>query len=239
VLEELQLLIRLQQIDNQLMELELEKGDLPEQITSLTREVTRISSTITDTEKTLEEVNSLRKQFEINLEAARDRLKKSQNTIYSVKTTREYDAISSEIEQAKHVIVEAERQIVEQNSRQEEARRVQDSARVKLEALTEELDDKKEEMRERMELSQDEELKIHHEREKIVVRLKRPVFAHYERIRKMREGVGVSQLVDGACSYCCSRVPPQRQAEIRRMDDMILCEVCSCVIVGPEEMNLK
>jgi len=239
VLEELQLLIRLQQIDNQLMEIELEKGDLPEQISVLSRETDRFTSTITDAEKTLSEVALLQKQHESNLEAARDRLKKSQNTIYSVKTTREYDAISSEIEQAKHVIADSEKLINDQNARQEDARKVIEDARIKLAVVKEELDDKQAEMRERMEISQDEELKMQHEREKILVRLKKPVYAHYDRIRKIRDGVGVSHLVDGACSYCCSRVPPQRQAEIRRMDDLILCEVCSCVIVGPEEMILR
>lgn len=235
MLEDLQLLVRLQGIDNQLMDLELEKGDLPEQIAILTREITRYESTITTAEHSLHEIADQKKVHEQTIESARERLKKSQNTIYSVKTTREYDAISSEIEQAKHSIVDAERQFTELNTKQEHIRKDLNQALQKLETIRADFGEKQSDMKERMELSQDEELKLHHEREKTVVRLKKPVFAHYERIRKIRDGVGVSALSDGACSYCCSRVPPQRQAEIRRMDDLILCEVCGCVLVSTDE----
>jgi len=232
VLEDLQLLVRLQEIDNQLMELELEKGDLPEQINALAREIDKHTSTIVLTEHNLSDLGAGKKQHEVNLEAARERLKKSQNTIYAVKTTREYDAISIEIEQAKHTIVESEKQLTDLQSRESDAHKNLANAKSKLSAFKEEHDEKQEEMRERLQSSEGEELKLQHEREKIVVRLKRPVFAHYDRIRKIRDGVGVSHLSDGACSYCCSRVPPQRQSEVKRMDDLILCEVCGCILVA-------
>jgi len=232
VLEELQLLVRLQAVDTQLMDLDLERGDLPEQVETLGKELARLKDSIGEAEASILALSEQRKHQELVIETSRDRLKKSQNTLYSVKTTREYDAISSEIEQAKHAIADAEKMIIELNARSETARRILDVSRGKLASIQEEYDEKQADMREQLEFSKDEELKLHHEREKIVVRLKKPILAHYERIRKIREGTAVSHLSDGACSYCFARVPPQRQAEIRRMDDLILCEVCGCVIVS-------
>jgi uncharacterized protein len=239
VLDELQLLVRLQQIDNQLMDLEAEKGDLPEQIGNLSREIARNTGSIKEAEKSLIELASLKLHEEANIESAKERLKKSQNSLYAVKTTREYDAISSEIEQAKHIILESEKQLVEFLTREESLRSLLETNHSKLNVIEEDFTDKQSEMHERMEVSQDEELRLQHEREKIVVRLKKPVYAHYERIRKIRDGVGVSHLAEGACSYCYSMVPPQRQVEVRRMDDLILCEVCGCILAGTGEAIIR
>ncbi len=235
MLEELGMLVRLQSIDTHLMDLEAEKGDLPEIIKALNREIARFNKTIEDTDKTLKDISVQRKQFDQEVEGSKERLKKSQNTLFSVKTTREYDAISSEIEQAKHNIVDFERKLVELLTREEEAGKTLELTREKLAQLEVELKEKQADMYERMESSQGEELRLQHEREKLVVRIKRPVFSHYERIRKIRDGIGVAQVDNGACSYCFAMIPPQRQTEVKRMDDLILCEVCGCILVSPDE----
>lgn len=232
VIEELTHLVRLQNIDAKLLDLEAEKGDLPEQLASLSHEIARFDSVIQQAERTLAETSSLKGQQEQAIETAKERQKKSQSTIFSVKTTREYDAISSEIEQAKRQIAEAERQLIELLAREEDAEQLLTQTHSKLAVIKEEYREKQMDMQERMEVSQDEELKLQHEREKIVVALKDPVYAHYERIRKIRDGVGVSALENGACSYCFAMIPPQRQTEIRRMNDLILCEVCGCILVA-------
>ena len=235
MLEELNMLVRLQSIDTHLMDLEAEKGDLPEQIKNLNREIARFTGIIQTSQKQLDEFSSQRKHYEFEIEGNKDRLKKSQNTIFSVKTTREYDAISSEIEQAKHNIVDCERKLTELLGKEEESVKTGAEAKSKLALLEIELQEKQSDMHERLEASQGEELKLQHEREKLVLRLKKPVFSHYERIRKIRDGIGVSQVDNGACTYCFAMIPPQRQTEVKRMDDLILCEVCGCILVPADE----
>ncbi len=235
MLEELTMLVRLQSIDTHLMDLEAEKGDLPELIKALNREITRYNKIIEDTEQGLKDVLLQRKQHELEIENSKERLKKSQNTLFSVKTTREYDAISSEIEQAKHNIVDSERKLLDLLGREEEATLTADQARSKLVSLNAERQEKQADMQERMESSLGEEVRLQHERDKLVVRLKKPVLSHYERIRKIRDGIGIAHMDNGACTYCFAMIPPQRQTEVKRMDDLILCEVCGCILVSPEE----
>ncbi len=217
------------------MDLEAEKGDLPEQLRTLNREISRFNKMIEDTEESLKDIALQRKQLEQEIESSKERLKKSQNTLFSVKTTREYDAISSEIEQAKHNIVDCERKLIDQMTREEEAIKTGERARSKLVIIDAERQEKQADMQERLESSQDEEIKLQHEREKLVIRLKKPVFSHYERIRKIRDGIGVAHLDNGACTYCFSMIPPQRQAEVKRMNDLILCEVCGCILVSTKD----
>ena len=72
---------------------------------------------------------------------------------------------------------------------------------------------------------------------KFIEKLKKPVYSHYERIRKIRDRTGVSHVVGDACSFCYSQVPPQRKTEIKKMTDMIICEVCDCIIVSEEHSS--
>lgn len=231
MLEELALLIKLQKIDNELGDIEAEKGDLPEQVEKLKNEVAHYKSQIDNINVDRADIETQRSEQMSIVEAAREQLKKSQSVIFSVKTTREYDAISSEIEQSKQRIADAERKQLEFMLRDEELEKNLDEIKRMLASVEADFKDRQSEMQDRLASTQDEELKLNHEREKIVVRLKLPVYNHYMRIREMRDGEGISTMTDCACGYCFSKIPPQRQVEIKRMDDIILCEVCGCIIV--------
>ena len=231
MLEDLALLIRLQEIDIELMEILAEKGDLPEQIASLESEIAKLRSQIQDIEEDLKEIHTQKLEQNRIFDAARDHLRKAQSVIFSVKTTREYDAISAEIEQSKHRMFESERLQLEMMAREEDLQREYGELTKKLEQLENGLLERQGEMKERLESTQEEEVTYLHEREKIVKKLKKPVYDHYERIRKIRDGVGVTSITGGACGYCFSRIPPQRIVEIKKMNDIILCEVCGCLLV--------
>ncbi|OGD53753.1 hypothetical protein A3K80_06620 [Candidatus Bathyarchaeota archaeon RBG_13_38_9] len=232
MLEELTLLIRLQEIDNQLMDINAEKGDLPEQINKLNHDIEELQESIAKAIHELSEIDQKRHKQQQLFEEAQSRQKKSQSNIYSVKTTREYDAISSEIEQSKAQINEGERILTELDQQAQDLHITLENEQKQLAELQKEFTERESEIKERFQDSEDNELNLNHEREKIVIRLKKPIYAHYERIRKIRDGVGVSYLSDSACSYCFSLIPPQRQTEIHRMDDLILCEVCGCIIIS-------
>ncbi len=234
MLEELEKLIRLQTIDNKLMEIEEEKGDLPEVVDKLNSEIEQVENVMKENAARLQQLNEQRKLVKHELEKAYRQVEKSQAVIYSVKTTREYDAITSEIEQSKAKINEFELKDIELQLQIEDLTSENTKHRERLEQLQKDLSVKSVEMHERVDTNKDSEDKYLDKRNKIIGRLEKPVLSHYERIRKLRDGTAVSYVRDGACSYCFSVLPPQRQAEIRKMEDLILCEVCGCMLVSKE-----
>ena len=234
MLKELTLLISIQETDNQLRALDDEKGDLPEQLKRLSVLLDKATSEMNGTKEELQSLDDERKRCESILVETRERYEKSQATIYSVNTTREYDAISSEIELATDEISDREYRILvisEKKTGLEETLKTQEAA---YQELLEEQKERDSEMQERVMESGDIEDKLKVDRSNLVEQLKKPVYSHYERIRKIRDGTGVSHLVGDACSFCYSQVPPQRKAEIKKMSDMIICEVCGCIIVSEE-----
>lgn len=234
MLAELAILIRLQDIDNQLQELDDEKGDLPEQLEKLRGIMNLVSKELETLDATLQLKNEDKKNLQKEIRLHKEQFERSQSVIFNVKTSKEYDAVTAEIEQSKSRIMKTEQQL----DLVKNAIAIVDSERqgkqVIFETNKKEYEIRDKEMRERLGATQDRIQELKQKREREVAQLKKPVLAHYERIRKIRDGVGVSHLVGDACSYCFSVLPPKRKSDIRRMDDMILCEVCGCILVSEE-----
>jgi len=231
VLADLSLLIRLQVIDEELADIEAELGDQPEQLENLKRETNRYRTEIDELNAKLLETQDQKKEQRQLIESAKERLKKSQSVIFSVKTTREYDAVSSEIEQSNTIITNSEKLRYDLNMREEHIQIKINELNVILSNTEIDYNEHKSDMQEQINSSFDEVDALRTERESIVNNLKPPVYSHYQRIRKLRDGIGITHMANNACGYCFSRVPPQRQVEIRRMDDIILCEACGCIMV--------
>jgi predicted nucleic acid-binding Zn-ribbon protein len=114
-------------------------------------------------------------------------------------------------------------------------------AKTDLEKLTPELDELSEELEERQgELDhvnrehEDEELRLKHEREKLVVRIDKNDIRLYERIRKAMSGKAVVPVRRNACGGCFKRVPPQVSVELRKNSRLMTCEHCGRLLVSDE-----
>jgi predicted nucleic acid-binding Zn-ribbon protein len=64
----------------------------------------------------------------------------------------------------------------------------------------------------------------------------------YERIRKARGGVAVSEAVDGRCSQCHMSLRPQFMQELKRSEEIRMCESCGRILYwnapkSPEELG--
>jgi len=235
MLKDLDLLIKLQEIDNQLDEIQSDKGDLPEQLEHLNQSLNSLKTKLRESDSKLASIEINIREQKQSREDAKERLKKSQSILYSVKTTREYDAISSEIDQAKSQIIDRERHIIALQNEQTHLTKVREGYTEKLATLQAEFTERQKEAQERLDQTQDDETELRADRESLAGQIKRPIYTHYDRIRKIRDGFGVARLNGTACGYCFSTIPAQRIAEIRKMEELILCEVCGCVLVKSED----
>ncbi|MBS1260932.1 MAG: Chromosome partition protein Smc [Calditrichaeota bacterium] len=231
------MIARLQAVDDELMDLELEKGDLPKQIDAINSEISRLETRKTELDDQLGEVEKKKRVNEGSIELHKVKLDKYQNQLYSVTTNREYDAINQEIETCRAQIESVDNAQVSLLEEEEEIQGQIEPIDVRIDALQADLAEREEELKSKHADTETEELELQHDREKLIVRIKKPVVAHYERIRASRNGTGAARMYGGACGACFAVIPPQRQAEVRKLDDIILCESCG-VIVLPEEEHM-
>jgi predicted nucleic acid-binding Zn-ribbon protein len=230
--EELSLLVELQNIDDQLRDLELERGDLPQEVDRLKKLTSELEEFLLEKQAEKAKLQSEVRAIQGVVEMAKARLVKYQNQLYSVTTNREYDAITQQTDACKAEITEGENRILELMTNEANLTNLIDEKSKALEKCKAELEAKGAELLQKLKETEDEELELRHEREKIVVRIKKPIYAHYERIRLAKDGTGVAQVINGACSGCSIMIPPQRIVEIRNMEDFILCENCGRILVS-------
>jgi predicted nucleic acid-binding Zn-ribbon protein len=154
-----------------------------------------------------------------------------------VQTNKEYDAISKEIDTVQIEISSRETKVLQLWSREEELKELLEQLHNTQNTSGKEYQEKSVELNKKLAETQGEKLQLEHEREKLVMKLKKPVYNHYERIRKVRDGKGVADVYNGACGGCFSTIPPQRLVEIENMTDFIFCETCGRILVMNSEMN--
>ena len=111
--EELALLVDLQEIDDQLRDLALDRGDLPMEVERLKGEIDQLNKFLEERRAELEQGKHEVARFRGITEEARAKLQKYQQQLYSVKTTREYDAITAQTETAKSIISDGEDKVLD------------------------------------------------------------------------------------------------------------------------------
>jgi predicted nucleic acid-binding Zn-ribbon protein len=233
--ETLDMLTKLQEIDNTLDQLANSKVDLPGEIERLKKQVQDIEEEIAQGEARLAELDKERRQGELDLETAQDELKKYQQQLYKIKTNREYDAIQAEIDAQKARIAEVEENILNVMTTSEE--------------LTETLQERREELQRRRaeNLPQWEKLEKEHfsiedrmameqdRRKNLTVRLNKGVLASYERIRSGKNGLAIVAIRKRACGGCFTTLPPQKIQEVRTTAKILTCENCGRILYWDED----
>ncbi|MBI3578913.1 MAG: hypothetical protein HY089_05815 [Ignavibacteriales bacterium] len=228
----LRLLYALQQIDSNFDELQDLKGDLPHIVSELQERVRTQGAKLQELEALVK--NSLIRRDEVDLEiiSSKEKIEKYKEQQFQIKTNKQYDALTREIDltQARIVALQKEMDIVEGKA---------SVAKQDIEKLTPEVEELKKELQEHQaELDlvnkehEDEELKLKHEREKLLVRIDKNDLRLYERIRKAMGGKAVVPVRRNACGGCFKRVTPQAAVELRKNSKVMTCEHCGRMLVS-------
>lgn len=229
--DQLKLLVQLQTVDAQLQELEEAKGDLPREVKRLGKEQTTLQSAITKLDSQTTAAKTERREQEGMIATTSDTLKKHQDQLYDVTSNREYDAITQEIEIEREQISNGETRVLELIELEETTDTTLTEKKELLVAVEQALSSKGTELSRLLKENEKRERKLTHERDKISVRVPKTLMRHYTRVATATDGRAVVPLERGACSGCSYGVPPQLQSEVRRMDQLIICESCGRILV--------
>jgi predicted nucleic acid-binding Zn-ribbon protein len=231
----LEVLIDIQEIDKQLMLLEKAKGNLPQKVKEISSQLKHMETELDEKRNLVEEATSKLKKAENDLALSKKKLQKYQQQLYQVKTNKEYDAVTVEIDSAEQEIDKLEFQILEaeeiSNNTQKEIAELEknvQTTRADLEENKKMLDNTLDETRHAAE-------KLNKRRNELLKNLSKPIISTYDRIRIGRHGIALALLKNGSCSECSARIPPQRGMEIRMMNRLFYCEVCGRILIWKEE----
>lgn len=232
--EQLSFLVQLQLIDSELKNLNDDRGELPTQIEQQKKEINRTKQMLVASQQALDRMAERRITLTHEVEEARTRKRKLEDSLYSVTSNREYDALTRELEDVQKQLGRwaEESQQVHNDIEKHEAEHAKIDLLIKKQES--ELENLQKELNEIVEDTTEMETELIDRRKNLEGNVIRPIYNHYERIRQARDGRGIAWLLGGSCGGCYNSVPAQKQVEVRTYKDFILCEACGRVLVSDE-----
>ena len=233
----LEQLIKLQEIDQRLLEIREFMGDLPLTVESQELEISSLESMDLTKQERINIINKDIRHHEIEIEDFTIKMAKYKDQLYLVKSNKEYDALSQEIDHMKATITESENILLQF---EEEKIELEDSIKLnsnKIETISDSLSSNRIKLQSAVQETTHEQKKLDKNRNILYKDIERSYLNVYERLRKGKEGVGMASIIGQACGGCYSQLPPQTHIEIKQNNKMITCPNCSIFLFwdGAEE----
>ena len=225
-------LFKLQQIESEIDRLRTYRGELPMEVRDLEDELAGMETRLERQNEELSQIKRLIAEKEAGLKEAQMHKGKYEEQLKGIRNSREFDALSKEIE-----IQSLEIQIAEKKIKELSAQKEMRSTEIL--SLTEQLGERRNDLdKKRTELdgivaeTEEEEKQLIKEAEKASKKIEARLLGAYQRIRgNARNGLAVVSVQRDACGGCFNHIPPQLQMDIRLRKKITVCEHCGRILV--------
>ena len=222
----------LQLVDSEIDKIKIIRGELPEVIQDLEDEIAGLTTRIDNFKTSIAEQNkniATRKTEITDHEALIKKYEKQQD---NVRNNREFEAINKEIEFQNLEIQLCQHRNHDSEAKIKELKQHIDAAQQLINGRQEDLDAKKAELEGIMEEYKEKEARLLQKSAEQEQYIDERYLLGYKRIRRQaRNGLAVVTIDRDACGGCFSKIPPQRQSEIKMHKKVIVCEHCGRIIV--------
>ncbi|MEL7368478.1 MAG: C4-type zinc ribbon domain-containing protein [Myxococcota bacterium] len=224
-------LYELQQIDSGALEIQRGADRIPQKVKSLEDELEVHRAELGQLNAELDTLRKEQEDLSAHTREETSKHKKWKGRLNDIKSPREYQALSRELELGERAVRDAEERSVELMMNIEAKETV-------VKQKSEDLRDHEADVNKRVatlvrkqtELRQDVE-KASKGRTEVCAKLKPQIVKRYERLRKARQGIGVALVRDGACMGCNMKIRPQQLVEILHFNTMETCPACQRILV--------
>lgn len=233
--DKLKALYQLQTIDSEIDKIRTIRGELPLEVQDLEDDLKGIETRFEKINLDLEEKEKFISSRKISIKESEELIKKYNSQLGSIKNNREYDSLSKEIEFQNLEIELANKKINDTLAKIEFLNQTKEATSQQHIERKEIFDEKKKELDNIVsETEKDEKslLKKSEQAEKVV---DERLLLAYKRIRKnSRNGLAVVSVERDACGGCFSKIPPQRQLDVKAHKKIIVCEHCGRILIDSQ-----
>jgi len=230
--DKLHALHQLQSIDSEIDKLRTVRGELPLEVQDLEDDLKGLETRIEKIDADITSKEKFISDRKLAIKEAEELVKKYNKQLGSIKNNREYDSLSKEIEFQNLEIELANKKIKDNLSKIVFLKETKATATEHFNERKEIFEEKKKELDTIVaETEKDEKklLKQSQDAEKVV---DDRLLTAYKRIRKSsRNGLAVVSVDRDACGGCFSKIPPQRQLDIKAHKKIIVCEHCGRILI--------
>jgi predicted nucleic acid-binding Zn-ribbon protein len=230
MLPDLELAVRLQDIDNRVAELTREVSSLPKHVAEIEKKLETHERKLEADRAALTANQKDRKRLEGEIQVQQQKISKLKDQMLEAKTNDQYRAFQHEIEYCEKEIRQCEDRILDLMSESEPLERNAKTAEGALKQEKTQVEGEKQQARERTARDRRELDELDGNRKSITKQMTANVLAGYERVRKLRRGIAVAEAVEGRCSQCHMALRLQFFQDLKRSEQVMYCESCSRIL---------
>lgn len=230
--DKLKALYQLQSIDSEIDKIRTVRGELPLEVQDLEDDLKGLETRINKIDLDIEEKEKFVASRKLAIKESEELVKKYNDKLGSIKNNREYDSLSKEIEFQNLEIELANKKIKDSLAKIEFLNESKQATSEKFNDKKEIFHEKKKELENIVSETEKEEKSLLNKSEKAEKVVEERLLSAYKRIRQnSRNGLAVVSIDRDACGGCFSKIPPQRQLDIRTHKKIIVCEHCGRILI--------
>ncbi|MBI3811216.1 MAG: hypothetical protein HY283_03270 [Nitrospirae bacterium] len=235
--DQLEQLVRLQEIDNRLVILKGETVRIPEKIETARKFLTETQTKFTQTHAEGESCNQRKREKERDLETCEERLSKARNRQSEIKTNKEYQAHLQEIEAFKVEKGRVEEELLTLMEQLDGCKRKETELSQTVKAAEQKFESERLQLEKQAEALKAELGVVEKEREAIVPAVDPKLLKMYQKIKNLHREWAVVPIQHGTCGGCHMNVPPQMITEVRARQRILTCSQCQRILYWPSSVE--
>ena len=239
----LEALFSLQTIDTQIDKIRIIRGELPLEVQDLEDEIAGLNTRLENFKLEITSIEKSKSEYSQEILNSKEMIKKYEQQQKNVRNNREFESLSKEIEFQDLEIQLRNKKIKEADAARESKLKMIEELQKSLEVKETNLKEKVSELSEIIAETEKEEEVLLKKSEKAKAIIEERYLNAYNRIRKnVRNGLAVVKIERQSCGGCFSKIPPQRQMEIKMHKKVLVCEYCGRILVDEsisEAVNKK
>lgn len=225
-------LYELQKVDSKLDELVESRGELPERVHEMRHGLEEQQDQLGQVRLDIADLDVRTKQLSDETVDLREKVERYKAQQFDVKTTREYDAITFQLEDGQRRLHNNVENITRMGIELEGLRTDEQQMAQDLSEMQHELAEAETALSEVLADTEEEEKRLQAKRGELVKQIQGFHMTIYNRVRPAKAGIAVVAIKNGVCSGCYNAIPRQLAMELRKGDKHTVCEYCGRIVVG-------
>ncbi len=224
-------LILLQTTDTGIRRLQTELEQIPHRRAEIESEFDQRAFEFRQIERRRDDALQLRADYENQITILRTQTERAERNLMQSKNQKDYEAAIREADAARKQISQLETKILEQMDVIETAEREIGEREPEVAKLRDEIKEKVTSFEAEAQTKRSQLEDYRRERERLAVTMPKQTLSLYNRIStRIPGGVAVVEARNYTCTACLMTLRPQVMAQVRRGDDIVLCENCSRIL---------
>jgi predicted nucleic acid-binding Zn-ribbon protein len=228
--DQIEILIKLQTLDNEKHSLQLALDQVNSQIESLERPLENHEQALQKKKEKLENFRKVYRDLDRKVQSRRSQIEKSREKVRSVKTNKEYQSILKEIDDLKASVSDIEDETLENLERIENIEIEVNSDQKTLQELRRDIKRKKKAIEDEAEKKRNNLDILIKSRESVENNLAREIVVRYDKVKAKVGLIAVAEAKEAVCQGCHVNIPPQLYNELQRYERLVQCPNCQRII---------